>query len=393
MLVNYKAAPQQHKERTPGPTPVSEGGTPLETTGLTFAQATAAVPGSDGVTHSHITCFDCQRNGHYASVCPKKQSEVQLLQAPASDTNFAAAKPGFSFVQSGPATDIIPPTWVLLDSQSTASVFKNSHYLTNIRRSAHTLKVLTNGGPQYSSFIGEVRNFGTVWYNPQSIANILSLAAVRKVCRVTMDTAVEAALCVHRVDGTIMKFVEFSTGLYYFDPSQQQHITTNTTVTGYSFVTTVAGNKSRFHRREVAAADAARTLYRHLGRPSQSQFEHILSNNLLLNCPVTVDDARRALAIYGPDPGSLMGKTTKRPAAEHVPTFHPIPAPDFILTDHRDVTLCVDVLYVQGHRFLHTMSRKLQFRTVTHIADIRRTQSTNNCSWPSTFTTAVVSRL
>ena len=378
MLINYKPAPTQHKERANGPnttpTPKNDETTTPEETGLTFAQTTAAIPGSDGLTHAHITCFECQSNGHYASTCPKRagfQLLQQVQQEPPSGADSFADEPGFSFMQSVKTFDTIPKSWVLLDSQSTASVFNNPRYLTNIRRSAHALKIITNGGLQHSYFVGEVRNFGTVWYNPQSIANILSLAAVRKVCRITMDTAVEAALCVHRTDGTVMKFIEYSTGLYYFDTSQQK-LTTSQNITGYSFVTTVAGNQSRFHRREIAAADAARKLYRHLGRPSQAHFEHILANNLLLNCPVTVDDARRAIAIYGPDPGSLMGKTTKRPAAEHVPTFHPIPAPAFILADHRKVTLCVDIFYVQGHRFLHTVSRKLQFRTVTHVSDVKK---------------------
>jgi hypothetical protein len=57
-----------------------------------------------------------------------------------------------------------------------------------------------------SSQVGTVKNFGDVWYNADSLANILSMAAVRKVCRITMDTSVEAAMNVHRKDGSIMKF-------------------------------------------------------------------------------------------------------------------------------------------------------------------------------------------
>jgi len=93
--------------------------------------------------------------------------------------------------------DLIPPSWVLLDSQSTVSVFRNKHLLSSVRDSDHSMKVFTNGGTQTSSMVGEVRNFGTVWYNPNSLANILSLAEVRKKFRVTMDSAIEAALCVH----------------------------------------------------------------------------------------------------------------------------------------------------------------------------------------------------
>jgi hypothetical protein len=37
------------------------------------------------------------------------------------------------------------------------------------------------------------------------------------------------------------------------------------------------------------------------------------------------------------------------------------------LQHHSDVTLCVDIFYVQGHPFFHTISRKVQFRTVAPV--------------------------
>jgi sRNA-binding regulator protein Hfq len=43
-------------------------------------------------------------------------------------------------------------------------VQKNPSFLSNIRRSSNQLKVYTNGGTQLSSLIGDIKNFGTVWY-------------------------------------------------------------------------------------------------------------------------------------------------------------------------------------------------------------------------------------
>ena len=82
----------------------------------------------------------------------------------------------FAFAQTSRESSV-PPHWVLLDSQSTVSVFMNPKYLTNIRKSSSTVVVHTNGGTQTSTLIGDVTNFGPVWYNPESLANILSLAA------------------------------------------------------------------------------------------------------------------------------------------------------------------------------------------------------------------------
>ena len=81
----------------------------------------------------------------------------------------------------------IDPTWILLDSQSTISVFNNMNMLHNIRRSPYVLRAITNGGFQDSNMVGDFPNLGEVWYNEASITNILSLSDVTKVCTVTMD--------------------------------------------------------------------------------------------------------------------------------------------------------------------------------------------------------------
>jgi hypothetical protein len=101
-------------------------------------------------------------------------------------------------------TSDIDPTWILLDSQSAILVFNNPDMLTNIRPSARVLRAVTNGRHQGSNFVGDFPNHGKVWFYHASIASILALAAVRKVCRVIMDTYDEAAMIVHRLDGSEM---------------------------------------------------------------------------------------------------------------------------------------------------------------------------------------------
>jgi hypothetical protein len=87
--------------------------------------------------------------------------------------------------------------------QSTISVFNNASMLVNIRKSDHVLRALTNGGLQDSDMVGDFNNLGTVSEQPVPLPTVLSLADVRKVCRVTLDTSEEHALCVHlRLDGS-----------------------------------------------------------------------------------------------------------------------------------------------------------------------------------------------
>jgi hypothetical protein len=189
--------------------------------GVQFVQSGRAsntpVPGLDGVLHADIECFNCHDFGHYSPQCPLRKTNsssesggFQLLQIASNESR----NPGLSditFVQDSTPHVFIPQSWLLLDSQSTVSVFNNLSLLSNIRRSESPLTVYTNGGQQQSNFVGDNRLFGTVWYNPQSLANILSMALVRKTHRVTMDSSVEPALLVHfPQDGRVLKFRELS---------------------------------------------------------------------------------------------------------------------------------------------------------------------------------------
>ena len=74
-----------------------------------------------------------------------------------------------------------------------------------------------------------------------------------------------------------------------------------------------------FTKRQVCNAELARDLYHKIGRPGEDAFEDILRTNKIHNCPVTVDDARPAVAIYGPDIPKLKGTTTAGPPVAHVP--------------------------------------------------------------------------
>jgi hypothetical protein len=172
-----------------------------------------------------------------------------------------------TFMQDTSKRVFIPPSWLLLDSQSTVSVFNNSALLSNICRSSSPLTVYTNGGNQQSHYIGDNATFRTVWYNPESLANILSMALVRKSHKIMMDSSVEPALLVHCNDRRVFKFREFESGLYFFDTSVIKHKHTSylpysqsSYDNSVSFLNTVKSNKSSFTRREIEGADAAHLL-------------------------------------------------------------------------------------------------------------------------------------
>jgi hypothetical protein len=146
-----------------------------------------------------------------------------------------------------------------------------------------------------------------------------------------MDTSQEAAMVVHCTDGTTMKSVKHSDGLFFFDTFMKSN---DLSVGRFLFVSTVTQNKSVFVTREIETADKARELYRKLGRPSQKKLEDVIANNIVANCPVTMDDARRAILIYGPNIAALNGKTTQGQASTRIPNFvaTKIPAPFYCIT-------------------------------------------------------------
>ena len=343
---------------------------------LSFAQAAAQgnalVPGTNGISHPGITCFDCQKVGHYSNECPTPstpgQQHVQFNDRGTDTiepTDHSIAS-NFSFLESN-KPETIPSSGILIDSLSTADVFKNPAFLTDIRACyGRPLKLYTNGGSMLSTQQGYLKGFGLVWYNPKSLANILSLASVTKRCRVTMDSAVENCINVHRSNGTIMKFTELRSGLYFHDTSSPSTPETSTPVTDYSFLHTVASNKQQFTRREVEGADKALILQKRIGHPSDQAFQEYLANGLINNCPVTVDDHKRGRLIYGPDPAMLKGKTVKRSSVP-VPSLDVQPIPSHIATHHSRLTLCADYFYVNTIPFFHTISRKLQLRTSASV--------------------------
>ena len=102
-----------------------------------------------------------------------------------------------------------------------------------------------------------------------------------------------------------------------------------------------------------------------VGRPSTVAFLDLLKRNVIANCPVTPADVEAAEHIFGPDIGSLKGKTKRRnpPIVESPVT----PVPTNILKRYQKVTLCVDIMYVNRVVMVVSISRNIKFRTIKAI--------------------------
>ena len=93
-----------------------------------------------------------------------------------------------------------------------------------------------------------------VWYTPKGIANVLSLASVRKHFAVEYRPRLESAKFVVHMNRRSVDFVESDEGLYYFDTSaiKKTH--------GETLVTTVEDQRQSFTNREYFTVKLAREL-------------------------------------------------------------------------------------------------------------------------------------
>ena len=132
-------------------------------------------------------------------------------------------------------------------------------------------------------------------------------------------------------------------------------------------------NKDQYTRREVDDAEKARRLYRKIGNPSEQEFSDLLKDIRIWNCPLTPDDAHRALHIWGTAVQTLEGKMTKQ-QNKGIPNYKPILIPAPIIAKYNTIRLFIDIFWVNGSPYFHTISEYFKFRTVAAIKN--RTKNT-----------------
>ena len=207
-------------------------------------------------------------------------------------------------------------------------------------------------------FLATIGKNAEVWYSKDAITNILSVKDVMQSYHITYNSY-DRAFIVWREDANLpnMVFRMHSSGLHYFDPRKDE----------FSFVVTVEENMKPFSKWQIIAAEKARNLLDGMAYPSDNDYKWILHSNQVQECPITPEDAKIADKIWGPSVPSLKGKTTRK-TPPSVPTDI-IEIPMEIRQLHRHVTLSIDIFFMNKIPFFLTLSRKICFTTVTHLAN------------------------
>ena len=79
----------------------------------------------------------------------------------------------------------------------------------------------------------------------------------------------------HIKDGSILKFEELKNGMYMMRSPTDNN---SKTISGYSFLSLVAGNKANFTNIEIEKADKARNFHRSIGFPGYKKYFKLLRN-------------------------------------------------------------------------------------------------------------------
>ena len=170
----------------------------------------------------------------------------------------------------------------------------------------------------------------------------------------TYDSATDDTFVVHKRDHKI-HFVASNNGLYYHDCNNRQ----------ISLINLVEENMEGYSQQQIERAKKVKDVYVMIGYPTITDFKATLQKNMLMNCPYTVEDIDNATNIFGPDIHVLKGKTTRKQPISVRMDY--VAVPHKIKTLHHNITLAIDIFFVNNLPFFITVSRHIKFGTVQYM--------------------------
>ena len=133
----------------------------------------------------------------------------------------------------------------------------------------------------------------------------------KKTHRITYDSDKKYAFLVHKKPG-ITKFKANLEGLYAFKPptsylkevSENKNMSPSSNVNGMELshmISTVKYNIMGYTQRQFERDKQSRRLYNIIENPAVDNYNYILGQNIIKNCPVTIYDVNLADIIFGID--------------------------------------------------------------------------------------------
>ena len=254
-----------------------------------------------------------------------------------------------------------PRATIALDSGSSIHIFKDAFLLSNIHSDdKRSIGVRTTDSRFRIKEIGRLcDDLNTLplpsegyYFYPNGVANILSLAMIAETKRVVMDTAIDNAFYVFNEDGTYVRFSRTSNGMYCIDINSDEG---DSVVLAHQ---TVKGESAHFSAIDCRRAAKVREIQEALACPSDIDLANAIEHNVIGNNPFTRRDVRIAKKIFGPDTHAMKGKTVKRkskmPQEDDITDI-----PPSIIKEYSKIHLSIDVMHVNGIKFLISYSKHI----------------------------------
>ena len=156
-------------------------------------------------------------------------------------------------------------TWILLDNQSTVDVFHNADLLINIREVDNHITVHCNAGKVQVNMMGELAGYGSVWYYPDGIANILSLYKVSTRFHIEYDSRLTGSFKVWRNNDTFREFRPSNKGLYFSNCDITNETILVNDAAEPKTINTVSENLTKFTTRQIRDAEITRKFQNNAG--------------------------------------------------------------------------------------------------------------------------------
>ena len=189
-------------------------------------------------------------------------------------------------------------SWIIMDSGASVSIFMNKDMVQSISKvpAGHELTVQNNVGAHLTNQKCIVDGYGSTWFNPDSVTNIISLSEISTKFKVDFNF-INQSFTVH-VSNTQKLVFKALNGLYVFIPGDYvinpgKKPSDIPSSSSNVFVQTIADNESLFTAREVRDAKEARRVFINLGRDGIKNFRFMVLHHLIKNITFNASDVDR----------------------------------------------------------------------------------------------------
>ena len=303
----------------------------------------------------NVQCDSVDRHVKFSTIKYVKQLDEEDEEEDVTETDSVIFSLDLSNV-----VNVFHDHQLLLDTCVGESVFRTRTLFYDIA-CTHTPLVVngvnSKGKPMVIRECGNT-DFGVVYYDPSCIANILSFANMVNNCYSVSYSSKHDFYSLQVSKGGCC---------YYFNRDKQFNIyicDLNSMVSKpkLMLVTTVNDKMKKYTVRQVKQAELAREYQRKLGYASPGQLVKLIGQGKLVKSDITAQDVVRALDIWGPDLGSLKGKTPSHQAQieEEQPLLD-------IIQDRNQI-MYIDLMFVNGNPFLIAVVKPLEYVMVNKLA-------------------------